>query len=141
MKRSTALIPLSRDHHHALVIAARLTRATPETAAAAREAFLEYWEQAGRRHFREEEEILLPAYAAHGDPHHQTVARVLCEHVDIRARADALARAPEPAVDALQDLGSALATHVRLEERGLFPLIEQTLPEADLERLAALLAD
>jgi hypothetical protein len=42
MKRSDALVQLPRDHHHGLVVAQRLRRATPETAAAARTAFLEY---------------------------------------------------------------------------------------------------
>ena len=31
MKRHPALVPLSREHHHALVIAQRLRRATVET--------------------------------------------------------------------------------------------------------------
>ncbi|MEO6857619.1 MAG: hypothetical protein ABI323_03400 [Solirubrobacteraceae bacterium] len=61
MKRSGALAPLSRDHHHALVVAAQLRRASPLTAEPAREAFLAYWNQEGAERFREEEEILLPA--------------------------------------------------------------------------------
>jgi len=40
MKRHRVLQPLSRDHHVALVAAQRLRRATPDGAAAARDAFL-----------------------------------------------------------------------------------------------------
>lgn len=61
MKRHPALESLSRDHHHALVVAQRLKRPTDSTAADARAAFLQYWQADGREHFREEEEVLLPA--------------------------------------------------------------------------------
>ncbi len=60
MRRHPALQELSCDHHHALVVAQRLKRAEPPNAGAARDAFGEYWSSDGRRHFREEEEILLP---------------------------------------------------------------------------------
>jgi hypothetical protein len=133
MKRDPALASLSRDHHQALVTAQRLRRAGPGTAGEGRAAFLEFWEQHGRTHFRAEEEILLPAFAGHGDPHHPLVARALCDHVAIRHRADALAGRPSPPLAALHELGSRLGDHVRLEERELFPLIEQALPAAELE--------
>jgi hypothetical protein len=134
MKRSPALVTLSHDHHQALSIAQKLRSATAGTAGDARAAFVAYWDGHGRGHFQLEEEILLPAYARHGDSHHPLVARALCDHVAIRARADALAQdqAPDPAV--LHELGTCLADHVRLEERELFPLVEAALPA---ERLAA----
>ncbi|MGH2915468.1 MAG: hemerythrin domain-containing protein [Solirubrobacteraceae bacterium] len=147
MKRHGALAPLSRDHHHALVVAQRLRRAADAASAAvAREAFLAYWRDDGQRHFREEEEVLLPAFAAYGDPELPIVARVLVDHVRIRRLVAQLADAePDdadlaPAIEAMHALGRALAEHVRREERELFALIERTLPEAGLERLVALLA-
>jgi hypothetical protein len=139
MKRSPALVTLSHDHHHALFVAHRLRRATADTAGDARAAFMVYWDGHGREHFRLEEEILLPGYAGHGDPYHPLVARALCDHVAIRARADALAvdEAPDPAV--LGELGTVLANHVRLEERELFPLIEAALPALRLAAVATAL--
>jgi hemerythrin HHE cation binding domain-containing protein len=139
MKRDPGLVTLSRDHHLALSVAQKLRRATADTAQEARSTFVAYWEEHGRAHFRLEEEILLPAYAAHADPHHPLVARALCDHVAIRARADALAvdEAPDPA--ALRELGEDLADHVRLEERELFGLIEAALPAARLAAVAAAL--
>ena len=91
MKRHPALAPLSRDHHHALVIARRLRRAGPEQAADAAAAFLEHWEAEERLHFRLEEEVLLPAYAAYGDLDHPAVVRTLLDHVLIRRDAERLA--------------------------------------------------
>jgi hypothetical protein len=64
---------------------------------------------------------------------------VLCEQVAIRALAAAI-NDPSPPIATLQELGVALSDHVRLEERSLFPLIEETVPPAALERLAAQLS-
>ena len=136
MKRSAALAPLSRDHHQALVVAQQLRRATDATAAEAREAFLAYWTGHGRLHFRLEEELLFPAYAGHGDPYDPLVLRALGEHAMIRHRAHALAATPSVGVEALEQLGTELAAHVRLEERDVFPLIERVLPTGELNALA-----
>ena len=139
MKRDPALISLSRDHHQALSVALRLRRATAETAADVRADALRFWTTAGRAHFRVEEEVLLPAYARHGDAHHPLVARALCDHVAIRQRMDALAGDAPPEVACLRELGTMLSDHVRLEERELFALIEQTLPASALAAVAGAL--
>jgi hemerythrin-like domain-containing protein len=133
MKRHPALVPLSRDHHHALVIARRLRHATIQTAAETARAFLAHWDAEQKQHFRLEEELLLPAYAAHGAPNHPAVLRMLLDHMLIRRDADQLANAPP--LELLHDLGARLAAHVELEERELFPLIEQTIPEPELDAL------
>jgi hypothetical protein len=136
MKRDPALASLSRDHHEALFVAQRLRRATTQTADEARAAFLAFWEGHGRGHFRLEEEVLLPAYAGHGDPHHPLVARVLCDHVAIRHRTDALSRERCSTVSALRELGVRLTEHIRFEERELFPLIESVMPAPQLAAVA-----
>jgi hypothetical protein len=59
---------------------------------------------------------------------------MLVEHIRIRAAAAALA-AGSVELDALHALGTALAEHVRLEEREVFPLIEDALPPEAAERL------
>jgi hemerythrin-like domain-containing protein len=141
MKRSAALATLSRDHHQALVVAQQLRRVTDATGAEAREAFLQYWTDHGRLHFRLEEELLFPAYAGHGDPHEPVVLRALGEHAMIRHRAHVLSAAPSADAGALEQLGSELAAHVRLEEREVFPLIERVMPEGDLDALARALED
>jgi hemerythrin-like domain-containing protein len=141
VKRSEALASLSRDHHQALVIAQKLSRATNATAPRAREAFLRYWAGHGKRHFELEEELLFPAYAGHGDPQHPQVLQALGEHAMIRHRAATVAAAPQPRPEALQQLGEELAAHVRLEEREVFPLIEHTLSAPVLSALARAFED
>src|SRR5437762_3674375 len=64
MKRHSALIPLSRDHHDGLVQAVRLRRAAADGDASARLAaareFVEFFRNEERVHLRDEEEELFP---------------------------------------------------------------------------------
>jgi hemerythrin-like domain-containing protein len=136
VKRSDALAPLSRQHHQGLFAAMKLKRADAAGAAEARSAFVDFWEREGRDHFRVEEEVLLPAYARHGEHDHPAVVRVLVEHVDLRRRGEDVAAAADPDPVALNELGERLERHIRHEERVLFPLIEQALPQDEAARLA-----
>lgn len=136
MKRATALTPLSRDHHHGLAVAQRLVRATAQTATDARTRFLAFWQTEGRHHFQIEEEQLLPALARHVPPEHEAVVRVLVDHVELRRQAGDLATQPPPSLKTLKELGYRLQRHIRHEERVLFPLIEESLPEPELAELA-----
>jgi hemerythrin-like domain-containing protein len=137
VKRSDALAPLSRDHHQGLFVALQLKRAAPDTWQEARAAFLGFFEVEGGRHFRVEEEVLLPAFARHGEPDEPALVRVLVDHVDLRRRAQDLARNAQPSVEELHELGARLERHIRHEERVLFPMIENALPAEELDRLAA----
>ena len=95
-----------------------------------------FWDCGGARHFRVEEEVLLPAFAGWGDAYEPLVARTLCDHVAIRTRVKALRDTSSTALADLHALGEALAAHVRMEERELFPLIERTIPDAELDMVA-----
>ena len=139
MQRDSTLVPLSREHHHALVVAQRLRNADTGDAQEARQAFLDFWHAGGRAHFRAEEEVLFPTFAAHADPYAPLLLRALGDHVALRRDALALeAGEAEPAE--LRRIGTALAAHVRLEERALFPLIRSTLDERERAELGARLA-
>jgi hemerythrin-like domain-containing protein len=140
VKRDDALTPLSRDHHQALARALRLRRATADDAADVREDVLRFWADHGARHFRVEEDVLLPGCAHRIDPEVPEVARVLTDHVWIRARMHDLA-ARDLDLGELHELGKRLEAHVRHEERVLFPLIESSLEPAELTALGAAVAD
>lgn len=122
------------------MVAQRLKRADAGSAGAAREGFLAYWESDGQAHFREEEDILLPACAGVIDPETRVVAKVLTDHVRIRHLAGVVAGSEQPPLETLHELGAQLNDHVRREERELFPLIEASLPESELVRLVGLLS-
>jgi iron-sulfur cluster repair protein YtfE (RIC family) len=148
VKRDPALHPLSQHHHFALIQAWEMRRAAeapavkrPALVRAAAQKFLRFWAKTGREHFREEEEVLLPAYARCVRLDQDSdVMRMLADHAEIRARVqtleELLASDDESAIQELQELVAALAKtlrdHVRLEENVIFPKMEKTLGEAAL---------
>jgi len=132
VKRRPALVPLSHDHHHALVEARRLRQAaaTPESTAAAT-AFLGFFADETVRHFREEEEQLFPCILEFEEAR-ELLVRALLEHQRLHALAARLERLVDNGgeVDVtMGELGRLLESHVRLEERELFPLIERLVEE------------
>jgi hemerythrin-like domain-containing protein len=141
VRRAPALVPLSHDHHHALVQARRLRLAAdeePERRVAAARAFVAFFEEETARHFREEEDLLFPLAAAEPWTPHDLLARLLVEHATLRALHRRLREAVEAdAVEAplLAEIGTTLDGHVRAEERELFPLIERSVPPETLARL------
>jgi hemerythrin-like domain-containing protein len=137
MKRSDALVSLSRDHHAALAIAQKLRRADDGEEAAA--LFAAYWSERGAAHFRIEEDVLLPMWARLGTLDGEAAARVSREHLAIRTAAIELAERRD--VDLAHGLGRLLHDHVRFEERELFGLIEADLEATELERLARAVAE
>jgi hemerythrin-like domain-containing protein len=137
MKRHEALEQLSRDHHQALFQAMRLKRAEEDDASDVLGDFLDFWFGVGYLHFRAEEEVLLPAYSAYADASRDEVVRVLVDHVEIRREAHELGGlTSDPPPERLHKLGERLDAHVRHEERVLFPLIEDALPDDELARVA-----
>jgi len=139
-KRAPELVSLSHDHHDALVAGMRLRRAEAATAEAERVVFLHFWRQHCAPHFRIEEAVLLPAFAAYGDPYDPVVLNALGDHVRIRSWAARLESGAASPAD-LHELGELLTAHVRLEERQLFPMIERTLPPPALAALGEALAE
>lgn len=135
MKRSPELVFLSREHHVALELALRLRRATQADAEAVRRAAVEFWECDGQQHFRQEEELLLPALAAGTSTADPDIERVRIDHADLRSRFSNLSAGPGVGPEALRQLGQRLQDHVRFEERTLF---ERAQTELDPQQLAAI---
>ncbi len=139
IKRHEALKPLSRHHMLGLHIGLKLSRAKTEesklTLAEIIEETKTFWHQGGEVHFREEEEIVLPVYAKYAKLDKQEVIEMLLEHVLIRSGMQSLI-ANELTISEVRELGELLRTHIRKEERIIFPMIEKALPEAELKRLA-----
>ena len=90
-------------------------------------------------HFREEEELVFPLLAGRPDPAAALLAETAAQHATLRALVRRLERsldAQEVDAGLLGELGELLESHIRLEERQLFPLIEEVVPAEDLEALA-----
>jgi hypothetical protein len=102
---------------------------------AARE-FLEFFDGHAIEHFRDEEERAFPLLLVGGAEPPEELGQALLEHARLRAFAHELRASLADGVmtaDTLMRTGELLESHVRLEERQLFPMIEA--------RAAALLAD
>lgn len=151
MKRSPSLRDLSSDHHQGLVQARRLVKAangeTPDAGSIAIEDvardFLTFFSEETTRHFREEEEVLLPAFARYGEPSLPPVVRMLVEHVHMRRLVDDLQRQSntgDPSLETMLAIGELLREHIRHEEDVVFPLIEGAMPQEALTELAGRLS-
>ena len=143
MKRHPALIPLSRDHHDGLVQAMRLRRAAADGDASARLAaareFVEFFRDEERVHLRDEEEELFPLLLRHVESQPAPLREARVQHVQLQGFARKLDIAIAAGIAdraTLAAAGEQLEEHIRLEERQLFPLIEQLVPNDELRRLA-----
>lgn len=123
MKRDPRLHGLTSDHHQGLVLARRIARGSLD-AAAVRQRF----ETELEPHFLAEEELLLPALAAAGEP--ALVARTERDHAALRAH---LAAAQRGEPGRLAAFAALLEEHIRFEERELFPAAESRLPRSALD--------
>lgn len=128
MKRSVALLKLSREHHSALSLALHARRAANQGDEAishmAAEITLRFQSEL-KPHFDEEERDLLPVLQEAGES--TVVAQTVAEHIEL-ARLVAMLNQPDaPSLLAFAEL---LNAHVRFEERQLFPLWQQCTESA-----------
>ena len=87
------------------------------------------------RHFALEESLLLPTLPP-GERARLLAERMRADHEHLRETAGALRQGRlQPTVELTASLGARLRAHVQLEERELFPYIEQSLDAASLEQL------
>ena len=135
MRRHDALIPLSHDHHHALVQVRRLKSAAEEGDGSRMEtawAFLDFFREDTLDHFREEEEKVFPLGVDAPDLR-ADLERVMFEHLQIHrlvlALQDELATGA-PSSDLMVRLATMLEGHIRFEEKVVFPAIERVASDA-----------
>jgi hemerythrin-like domain-containing protein len=147
VKRHPSLHPLSQHHHFALIQALGMRRAAESPAekrntAVERQAdkFIAFWHKTGMIHFREEEEVLLPAYSRHQRLDQDAgIMRLLADHAEIRATVRDFecrrAKKLQIEVEAMARLAKLLHDHVRFEENEVFPRIERVLGGENLDAM------
>ena len=136
----TSLIPLSHDHHHGLALALRcrkqgLGQIKPMGAAGLRERakeFLSFYKSNLVAHFRAEEEVLFPLIASAAPESSVVIDELVRGHEQIR-QAVARLRAGAGLAKVIFDLGDLLESHIRKEERELFPLFNRHVNAAEAE--------
>ncbi|MGA7382912.1 MAG: hemerythrin domain-containing protein [Terriglobales bacterium] len=138
MLRDKNLVPLSRQHQHALALCVRLDRAVQ-----AGEIDLEAWQaevaeifrQEIAIHFAAEEKELFPA-AERFPELRPLVHELLEEHVVLRDLFNR-ARLRTLGKDELSSFASTLAQHIRKEERQLFEGMQKLMNAGELVALGA----
>ena len=142
MLRDKNLVPLSRQHQHALALCVRLDRALQ-----AGEIDGEAWSEEIRQifalevatHFAAEEKVVFPAATAFSDLR-PLVEELLAEHVSLR---DLFTRATAATLDVnnLRSFVDQLSSHIRKEERQLFEGLQQVMNSDDFTRVGKALEE
>ena len=136
MLRDKNLVPLSRQHQHALALCVRIERAMPidDTKLADWQAEIaQQFEAEIKVHFAAEEKVLFPAARAFGELN-PLVEDLLADHQWLRM---SFARAEERQSSQAELLAFArrLSEHIRKEERQLFERLQELMPQAELATL------
>jgi hemerythrin-like domain-containing protein len=150
MKRHASLVPLSRDHHHGLVMAQRLIlgRSTNPRAdwpvdrvrQAAR--LVDFFETDLRPHFEIEEAHVFPAAARHLVDGDRRTRTLIAEHETMRAMIRDLAAGPTSRLEErLAAFGELLKAHIHTEERILFEQMQAACDRDVLDALGTRIAE
>jgi len=128
MLRDKNLVPLSRQHQHALALCVRIERASPIA-----ESDLISWQQEIAQHFRAEirvhfaaeKQFVFPA-ARHFAELNPLIEELLSEHAWMRTR---FAKAEEQQLSAAEitEFARGLSGHIRKEERQLFECLQHLM--------------
>ncbi len=133
-RRHESLIPLSHEHHDALMLAWRLrtgnlSKRELELRARHVSAFFEY---RLIKHMRIEEDLLYPACRAVLGVEASLIDVLLSDHRELRAKAAAIKAGAHDQVDSFCVL---LERHIRTEERQLFVLAGDRIKPTDMAEL------
>jgi hemerythrin-like domain-containing protein len=136
--RDKSLIPLSRQHQHALALCVRIDRARPIP-----ERDVEAWQTEIKRHFQQEigihfaaeEKVLFPM-ARYFPDLISLVEELVVEHDWLRHEF-ARAEIGKMSAEDLPRFAGKLSQHIRKEERQLFERMQQLLPPQEMAALGA----
>ena len=132
--RHESLIPLSHEHHDALLLAWRLrtghlSKREPQLRAKHVSAFFDY---RLINHLKLEEEVLFPAIGPVLCVEASLIDLLLDDHRELRAKAAAIKAGAHDQVDSFCAL---LERHIRTEERQLFVLAQNRMTPAEMAEL------
>lgn len=129
IKRHESLKPLSREHHHGLLLCWKIRQGLKKEIALERiKAYVDwFWEQHLKFHFEVEEKYIFPVLPKE----HPMVLQVLVEHHKIKD----LILSKDDTLLNLQSLEKVLDDHIRFEERILFNEIQNIATPAQLSEI------
>jgi len=138
MKRHPALIPLSQDHHHGLLLAQLLKRNAPEYHGLPNDLpgkmnfAKEMYHKELDHHFRDEEEFVFPYLKGKDVELDNLISEILGEHIILKEKILSLKENPN-LIDQLDEIGNILGEHIRKEERILFEKAQTVLNDEELK--------
>jgi iron-sulfur cluster repair protein YtfE (RIC family) len=138
MKRHPALIPLSQDHHKALLLAQLLKRNAPEYHGLPKDLIgkmnfaKEIYHTELEHHFRDEEQFVFPYFKEKDAELDNLISEILNEHIILKEKILSLVDNPN-LIDQLDEIGNILGEHVRKEERILFEKAQTILSDYELK--------
>jgi iron-sulfur cluster repair protein YtfE (RIC family) len=132
-RRHDSLIPLSHDHHHALVLCLHIHRGLEKQhedetwLTAITEEAIGFYESDLTPHFKLEEEVLFPAMQNFSEAA-ELIEELINEH---RRLENFIERLRQMNIDGLEEtltqLADLLKSHIRKEENILFPIYEKLM--------------
>ena len=140
MKRHPALIPLSQDHHKALLLAQLLKRNAPEYHGLPNDLIgkmnfaKEIYHTELEDHFRDEEQLVFPYLKGKDVELDNLIAEILNEHIILKEKILSLDDNPK-LIDQLDEIGKILNEHIRKEERVLFEKAQTILDVNELKMI------
>ena len=136
MLRDKNLVPLSRQHQHALALCVRIDRASPIGEGALQEwqaEIAQQFEAEIKIHFSAEEQIVFTA-ARNFSELDPLIDELLAEHQLLRASFEK-AEKKQMNAEELSRFAGRLSEHIRKEERQLFERLQKLVPAEEMDRM------
>lgn len=140
MQRDKALMPLSHDHFHGLLLAQLIRKGAPPYKNLPRELAdkvrytLDFYQKELKRHFSFEEDVLYPFVKGRDPVIDRMCLRMIEEHRRIEQLVEEIKKAEDPE-DKMDSLGRLLEKHIRMEERELFARIQLLFSPEEIAKL------
>ncbi|HCY74748.1 MAG TPA: hypothetical protein DHV28_02420 [Ignavibacteriales bacterium] len=140
MKRHKALIPLSHDHHHGLLLAQLIKKNAPDYKGLPKDLngkikyTIDIYNSSLKQHFDDEEKILFPVIMGKNKLLENLIYEIINEH-RLLEKFIAELTSTKNQVELLDKIGKILDEHIRKEERDLFPKAQEVLTESELSEI------
>lgn len=136
MKRITQLQPLSNEHHQSLRLAKKckdiLAKETDEVIKAFSLQLKDEFDTQWDKHFRTEEKTIFSVAESKGKEISEICQQLKKEHQTMENMVESISAGD---YQLLHEFGQLLHDHTRLEERQLFPMVEDQFTQEELDNI------